>query len=182
MKQVALAFLVVALVSVTMARAADNALLKRLHEEDQADRAAMKLIPYEMQVRDRSRREAALEALQRGGVVTANDHYHAALIFQHSVEIDDIRLAYSLAMTASRIDPEHRKAKWLTAAAWDRILQMSGRPQWYGTQFVRDPKTLKWSLYQTEASAIPDDERVRLLGRTLAETHKLAEGMNREAR
>src|SRR5258708_3854608 len=113
---------------------ADNAKLMTLYEEDQSDRNPnQKALSGDQIVhRDVRRQEAALEIMREGGAVTANDLFHAAMVFQHSNAAEDNALAYGLAVTAARIDPSNKMAKWLSAAAWDRALMRKKRPQWYG--------------------------------------------------
>lgn len=144
--------------------AADNGKLKQLYEEDQSDRRPG---PDEIDwviigPRDNERRKTVLEIVASGGLATANDYYHAAMVFQHGRTAEDMALAYSLATVAWRVDPAHPKARWLTASAWDRLLMRKKKPQWYGTQFVRNNDSGKWELYQTDEDAVSDRERERM--------------------
>ena len=158
----------------------DNALLKGMYEADQRDRGPEG--PEEarclMNVCDRERQAKALELLKAGEVRTANDHFHAAIIFQHSMSTEDIGLAYALATIAARMDPDHVAARWLTAAAWDRALIRRKQAQWYGTQFTR--KDGKWVLYPVDESVVTDEERVKLGVPTLAESRERVRKMNQE--
>ena len=86
---------------------------------------------------DAVRRTQVLELIKQGSVRNAEDYCNAALIFQHGDSVDDIRLAYSLATTSRALDPSGKRCKWLSAAAWDRILLRLNKPQWYGTQFTK---------------------------------------------
>ncbi|MEM9702019.1 MAG: hypothetical protein AAF907_06210, partial [Planctomycetota bacterium] len=111
----------------------DNAVLKRLFDDDQADRKGG-TIDAETFQRDATRRQQTLDELRAGRVRTASDYYHAAMVFQHGQTADDIRLAFSLAWTSAQMDPTERdRALWLSAAAWDRIMMRLKKPQWYGT-------------------------------------------------
>jgi hypothetical protein len=117
---------------------ATNPELKRLKDEDQADRR-FKTPPTEAEwqaisARDRARRAKAREFLDNGGVVTADDYDHAALIFQHGERPEDYELAHELALIAGSLG----KFGSLVALAEDRFLQSIGRKQRFGSQFARD--------------------------------------------
>jgi hypothetical protein len=154
----------------TRARA-DNGELAELHAEDQADRN----LGYEdidwsvVSERDEKRRSRALELLRLGELHTSEDFRRAALIFQHGATVEDARLALSLAWVAASIDPDNDKAKWLTAAAWDRLMMWQGQPQWYGTQF-RKEEDGQWRLYPIDEDAVTDEQRQALKVPTLDET------------
>ncbi len=53
-----------------------------------------------------------------------------------------------------------------------------GRPQWYGTQYLRD-NSGKVTLYTVDESAVTDADRVALAAPTLAEARMQAEEMSR---
>jgi hypothetical protein len=100
----------------------------------------------------------------------ADDYFHAAMIFQHGSGAAHYRLAHELAMRAVELDPEHRAARWLAAAAKDRELQALGKPQRYGTQF-RVTRGGQVRLYRVDPS-VTDDERAELEVPPLAEAGK----------
>lgn len=111
-----------------------GAALQRMYEEDQAERKAGRLDPEN---------DAARLATVRGWVledrlVTGEDHYHAAMIFQHSTDRSgrDHLLAHVLATTAAL--KGHDGGRWLSAAALDRFLDFNDMPQFFGTQYERD--------------------------------------------
>jgi hypothetical protein len=61
----------------------DNSELKKMYEEDQGDR---KVNPIDWEVlheRDKQREGRVYELLKTNVVVTGQDYYHAAMIFQH---------------------------------------------------------------------------------------------------
>jgi hypothetical protein len=89
-----------------------------------------------MRARDRRRRLRAAEIVAEGGATTADDYYHAALLFQHGDTPDDAWHAHILALEAITLG--HPKARWLAAAAYDRWCMYQGRPQKYGTNYVTD--------------------------------------------
>ena len=168
-----------AILAAAPAFAADNAQLKQLFEADQADRASDKNVDWaRLELRDRERQRTALALIQAGAVLTADDYYHAAMVFQHADNAEDNALAYALAVMAFRINPAHAKARWLAAAAWDRTLMRKNKPQWYGTQFVRDRKTGKWILYEIDEGAVTEEERMRYVGRPLSKAPEVLKQLN----
>ena len=141
----------------------DNEKLRELFEADQSDRKAWgtSLNGSQIVEHDMARQRAVLEIMQQGRLATGNDYFHAAMVFQHSNSADDNALAYGLAVIAARIDPSIKLAKWLSAAAWDRTLMRRNKPQWYGTQFVKNFETGKWELYKIDETAVSDQDRER---------------------
>ena len=81
------------------------------------------------------------------------------MIFQHGARVADSRLAYSLAWISVTLDPLDDKARWLSAAAWDRMMMKQEQPQWYGTQFTRKNENTNWKLYDMAENAVTDEER-----------------------
>ncbi len=138
--------------------AQDNPDLEKLYELDQAARRAQPINWEELYVEDAERRENVISILESGGISTAQDYFHAAMIFQHGNSADDIRLAHSFATIAASLDPSLPNANWLKAATWDRLLLNFDQPQWYGTQFVRDDAG-KLSLYKMQPDVISDEQR-----------------------
>lgn len=159
----------------------DNQLLARVYAEDQADternavrfeggerptREMLSNFPPEL-AEDVARLVAVDSIRAAGGIQTANDYYHAAMVYQHGADSTSYRLAYEHARRAVEKDPEHAKAKWLSAAAWDRYLDELGRPQWYGTQYRCQDGVRR--LLPVEDGRVTDAERVALGVPTLAE-------------
>ena len=131
--------------------AQDNARLQSLFDQDQAARKSFTPSMDANAVQrfisaDAERKKSTLVILRGGGLKTANDYMHAALILQHGDNSEDYRLAHSLATLAVAIDPSVPSGKWLMAASWDRLMSSYQRPQWYGTQFTFDQKNKRWSL------------------------------------
>lgn len=113
-----------------------NAEMKRLFQEDQADRspAPSKSIDWEeVSMRDEAREKRVKELIQSGDLKTGADYYHAAMVLQHAVDPDDYLLAHDLSVIA--IGKGEHRAKWLAAASLDRFLIAIGRSQRFGTQF-----------------------------------------------
>jgi hypothetical protein len=143
---------------------ATNETLREIKRKDQSDRmGSVGAIDWSVvSVADKKRRTEVAQIMARGEVRTAEDFYNAAMVFQHGESIDDIRLAYSLASISAALDPANKQARWLTAAAWDRIMMRAGQPQWYGTQFTKPIGAQKFELYKIDESAVTDEERARL--------------------
>lgn len=145
----------------------DNAELAEMHQQDQAARMADEVDWDALVVEDRERRRRVQELLDADAVVTANDYFHAAMIFQHGVDSMAYRKAYDLAQRSVELDSTNGVARWLTAAAWDRYLISKGEPQWYGTQSL----TLGGTTYlrQIDTTRVSDAERHRYGVETLTE-------------
>jgi hypothetical protein len=141
-----------------------NAELADLKKQDQAARSGgVNGIDWKkVASQDAERRRRVAEILREGEVRTAGDYFNAALIYQHGQTVDVIRLAYSLANVAATLDPENKMARWLTVAAWDRIMMRFGRPQWYGTQFNKPKDSETWQLYMLDETAVSDEDRKAL--------------------
>lgn len=137
-----------------------NPVLAELKAQDQAARSgAIKDIDWtKLSAADAARRVQVLDLIRQGTVRTAEDYCNAALIFQHGETVDEIKLAYSLATTSRALDPADKRCKWLSAAAWDRLLMRLNKPQWYGTQFTKASGGA-WELYVVDETAVSDAER-----------------------
>jgi len=143
---------------------ASNAELTELKKQDQAARSGgVNGIDWKVvSSQDAERRKRVADILRAGGVRTSADYFNAALIYQHGQTVDDIRLAYSLANVAATLDPNNKMARWLTAAAWDRMMMRLGKPQWYGTQFNKPQDSETWQLYMIDETAVSDEDRKAL--------------------
>jgi len=110
--------------------------LRQLYEEDQADRRQVPILGSTLRERDRARRQTVTRLIETGALQTPEDHYHAAMVFQHGETLDDYSQAHELAKRAAELgySPE-RRARWLAAAALDRSLMHQDKPQKYGTQY-----------------------------------------------
>lgn len=156
----------------------NNPELKRICDADQADRAVDHPDQIDWSVvasRDAARRARVSQILAEGGARTADDHYHAALVFQHGDTDEEIAKAHELSLKAAELDSEHPDARWLAAASKDRLLMRQGKPQLYGTQFKKVDG--KWTLHEVDLS-VTDEERAKWDCPPLAEAKKRAEGMN----
>ena len=159
-----------------------NLRIAELKAADDADREKVREGEMDMtQVieRDTERRTEARLLISNGKIRTAADYLNAALILQHGEQAEDNRLAHSLATISMNIDPSSRRARFLVAATWDRLMWRLNHPQWYATQFIKVDG--RWILWKVDESAVSDDERMRLAGRTLADSIAFAERMNEPA-
>ena len=129
--------------------AADNAELRGVYEDDQADRAragGRASGPAAVSMRERERRVKAI--IERGRLTTGADYYHAAVVLQHGGEPSDLILAHELAMVALALGDE--RARWLAAATLDRYLVERGQAQRWGTQYREAPGAPAETLYSVE--------------------------------
>ena len=153
----------------------DNTELKRLHDEDQADRTPPKGKEIDWAVigpRDQARLARVKGFLTQGLLHTANDYYRAALILQHSQEPEDFLLSHEFCVIAIIKGKNDKDTKWLAASSEDRFLMNIGRPQRFGTQF-RSEGNGPILLYNVGPGVT--DEMRRLMG-----LHSLAESKAHE--
>jgi hypothetical protein len=129
-----------------------NEELRAIFDADQADRRSG--LRSDAAERDRARRRRVGELLATGDVVDGPDHYQAAMIFQHGGFAESYRRARQLALRA--VELGHRPARWLAAAALDRLLVHEGQRQKYGTQYRTSGG--EQMLIEVEPSTT-DDER-----------------------
>lgn len=151
-----------------------------LYKQDQLSRSkgTDKIDWIELAKNDSIRRKRVIELFQEGKIIAADDYYHAALIFQHGIDTNDILKAYLLAEKAVELKSSYITAKWLMAATKDRYLMYKGLPQWYGTQFQL--KEGKWILYPVDSNAVTDKDRKKLGVPSLDEALKLIEKRNQQ--
>lgn len=162
-------FVAFSLLTAVLPATAGNPELAEIYEADQAARARPAEIDWAVLLpEDRKRRERVMELLRAGQVRDATDYHHAAMVFQHGENLDDIRLAHALSTIAISLAPAEKRYRWLTAASWDRIMTTQLQPQWYGTQFQSDDSGM--FLYPLADGAVTDDDRKAMQVPTLAET------------
>jgi tetratricopeptide (TPR) repeat protein len=153
-----------------------NAEMLQLYEDDQGDRSK----PYTeidwkvVGPRDEARRKRVDEIVKAGGAKVADDYYHGAMVYQHGETPEDIQRARDLALKAVELDPNHKSARWLAAAAEDRKLMYEKKPQKWGTQYQGHDG--KWELYEIDPS-ITDEQRAEWNVPSLAEARARADEM-----
>lgn len=155
-------------------RATINVELLELFDQDQADRQGQ--IDWSVVgPRDDARRDRVSEIVAAGGAKVADDYYHAAMVFQHGNEPDEVWRAHEWALRAVELDPDHSSARWLAAAAQDRYLMYQDKPQKYGTQYrLVDGLWILWDVDPTTT----DEERAEWNVPPIDEARRRAEGMN----
>ncbi len=154
----------------------DNQELRRLHDEDQADRSPRDSNPIDWAVvwpRDRARLSRVKTLFSEDGLRTANDYYHAAMILQHGDAPEDFLLAHEFCVVAITKGKNDKDTRWLAASSEDRFLMNIGRPQRFATQF-RSEGAGPLKLY-------PVDTTVSDSLRRLMDAHSLAEAQAHEA-
>ncbi len=162
-----------------------SARIKLLFEQDQgreknapASRDDAQAYWKKVSVEDHDRQVEIMGHLHKGEINSADDLYHAAMIFQHGNCPDHYRLANQLAEKAVALGS--KEAKWLYAATLDRYLMSQGQPQKFGTQFMKPGGTDTWQLYTLDP-ATTDEERARYNVPSLAQQQKRLERMNHPA-
>lgn len=104
--------------------------------------------------RGKQRRTRVATIYAQGKVISAQDHYHAALVMLYGEEMAHWELSRSLAQRAVNLGDS--RAWSIIAASWDRALLARGEPQRFGTQFVREDG--RWSVGRVDPQ-ITDAER-----------------------
>ncbi len=153
----------------------DNQELKRLHDEDQADRTPPKGKEIDWAIvgpRDVARLTRVKELLTQNLLQTGNDYYRAALVLQHGEEPEDFLLSHEFCVIAIAKGKNDKDTKWLAASSEDRFLMNIGRPQRFATQF-RFEGNGPIQLYQVGPGVT--DEMRRIMG-----LHSLAEAKAHE--
>lgn len=147
-----------------MRRKKFNKKIYKLFLEDQKDHSAVKIRSYnteddwqKLTERDKRRQKALLKILSNKKIhFSGEDYFMAGIIFQHGTTIKDSKKAISLAKKGAKLGND--KAKWLFAAATDRLLIRQNKKQKFGTQFQK--KKNKWRLYPVD-SRVTDRERAK---------------------
>jgi len=148
----------------------DNEELKRMYEEDVREKTEAdwenKKVVARIDENDKKRKKKVEKIIAEGGLKTAADYHHAALIFQHGKSTVDYEIANKLAKKGMELGDE--RSKWLYAATLDRYLVSQGKPQKFGTQFRKNKKG-KWEAGSID-STTTDEERARYNVPPLAES------------
>ncbi len=154
-----------------------NAELYDLFQADQVERMDDDADWDSVTAHDRQRRQRVRQLLDTGLVTTADDYFHAAMIFQHGTDSADYLRAHQLAQKSAALDSTNENALWLIAASKDRYLQSIGQPQWYGTQFWQVDGV--WTIEPIDTTAVTDADRRELHVPTLEETRRHVAAMNK---
>lgn len=135
----------------------DNQKLKALFEADQQERTDTNLDWLHISINDVKRQALVLTMIERGQVKTPTDYYHAAMVFQHATTLEGIQRAQQLARIA--MDGGEDRAKWLYAAATDRLLVRMNKKQKYGTQYLQTVVVTKKGTVKREWVLHPYEEK-----------------------
>lgn len=147
-----------------------------LYNADQSSRKAPNINWTELNKDDSLRRSRVRQLLDSGKVVTGQDYYRSAMIFQHGSDTVASSTAIHLMKTAIQLDSTVNK--WLLAAAIDRHLMRRGLPQIYGTQFIRLGQNGSWKRYEIDTTKVSDQERKAYNVESLAEQSEKERRMN----
>ncbi len=82
--------------------------------------------------------------VKKGLAKTGRDYFIASIILHHGFNINTSKKALQYAKKAVKLGS---KEKWLIASVTDRLLQLQGKPQRFGTQWIETKKG-KWEFYK----------------------------------
>ena len=140
----------------------DNAEMAAIFAADQAIRQVAparfrdRAFVEQMHAADAARRVQTRALLDAGALKTGADYRAAAFVFQHGSTPEDYLLAHSLAVAA--VAKGDADAAWIAAATLDRYLQMTDKPQIYGTQ-TRKTRDAPATLEPYDRALVPDSLR-----------------------
>ena len=160
-------FLIISFFLAQVIYAQDNSELKRMFEEDQSSRKLEKIDWNKLKKEDEARMKRVEEMAGSGILKTANDYYHAAMIYQHGSDSTAYKKAWKYSKQSAAIDTTNENARWLSVASNDRYLLSIGKPQIYGTQFLILEN--KWYLSDFDSTKVTDEERKAYGTRTIKE-------------
>lgn len=156
----------------------DNQQLKLMYEEDQSARQVTNIDWPKLIKEDCLRQMKLVNLIRQNKLTTANDYFHAAMIFQHGNDSSSYKMACDYSKMAFQMDTSNTNARWLSAASYDRYLISIGKPQIYGTQFVILDK--KYYLQEIDTTIVTDSERIYYGTQTLQEIKKYLTEKNGE--
>lgn len=171
-------FILLALFSAkAFAQTNDNTELKQMAEEDQKARMTGQINWAILNKEDSLRRIRVFELLKENKVQTANDYLNSGIIFQHGNDTIASGMAVKTFKKAIEMNPDLNR--WWYAAAVDRDLMRKGKPQIYGTQYIKNKKTDgKWLRYEIDTTQITDEQRKYYSVETLKEQEEKLRQMN----
>lgn len=155
--------IIITLLVLTMAvkslaqQARDNITLQQMANEDQQARMSGQIDWKLLNKQDSLRRVQVFELIKQNQVNTAKDHLNAGIIFQHGNDTTASAMAVKSFETALKLDSNLNR--WWYAAAVDRDLMRRGKPQVFGTQFIRDRSTGRWKRYEIDSTKVSDQQR-----------------------
>ncbi len=158
--------------------AQDNQTLKNMFDEDQGTRLNDKIDWKILLKQDSVRRSEVQVMINQNKLLTTNDYYRAAMIFQHGTDSVSYKMAMNLSKKAYVVDTSNHFALLLTVTSLDRYLLSIGKPQIYGTQFMI--RENKWYLRDFDTTIVTDNERKRYGAKTLNEIKEYLKKKNGE--
>lgn len=161
-----ISFVLILLCTISIQAQNDNQELADLFNQDQKERLSGPIDAKVLNKNDSIRRNKVREFLSQGKIQTANDYYHAAMVFQHGW--DTISSGMAIKMMKMAVKKDSTINKWLLAAAIDRDLMRKHKPQIYGTQYILTPDQ-KFELYTIDTTKISDKVREKYNVKTIAE-------------
>ncbi|MEE2772537.1 MAG: tetratricopeptide repeat protein [Bacteroidota bacterium] len=166
------------LLSITAFAQENNKELVTMYENDQASRMNGPIDWAVLSREDSIRRASVDRMIKEGKVKTAQDFYHAAMIYQHGSDTIASGKAVQYMKKAVEMDPSTNK--WLLAAAIDRDLMRKGEPQIYGTQFLKNGMNESYIQYEIDSTQVSDAQRQEYGVPTLAQQKIQLEKMNQK--
>lgn len=154
----------------------NNAELQKMYNEDQTARMVKNIDWAVLSKKDKEREARVYDMIKAGEIVTGKDYYNSAMIFQHGNDTSASAMAVKQMKKAIELDSNINR--WLLAAAIDRDLMRRGKPQIYGTQYVKNGAQAKWKRYQIDTTKVTDAERKYYRVETLAEQVAKERSMN----
>ncbi|MEW6207854.1 MAG: hypothetical protein AB1631_05765 [Acidobacteriota bacterium] len=112
--------------------------LEKIFNEDQSDSRPYNTPEERKETDERARRriDQVSEIMRKFPLQSADDYYHAAMVFQHGSKPEDYLTAHALATVAGF--KGHSWGRWLSAASLDLFLLSVGRHQVLGTIYGKD--------------------------------------------
>lgn len=104
---------------------------------------------------NRKLRKELDELIRKKKILTSREHFISAMVYHHGFTLSSSKKALKHIRKAQKKD--YLKQKWLLASIIDRLLQLQGKPQKYGTQAV-ELKNGKFKVYKLDGT-ISDKER-----------------------
>lgn len=166
------------LLSITAFAQENNKELVTMYENDQVSRMNGPIDWAVLSREDSIRRASVDRMIEEGKVKTAQDFYHAAMIYQHGNDTIASGKAVQYMKKAVEMDPSTNK--WLLAAAIDRDLMRKGEPQIYGTQFLKNGMNEPYIQYEIDSTQVSDAQRQEYGVPTLAQQKIQLERMNQK--
>jgi hypothetical protein len=109
--------------------------------------------------------------LSKSKKLTPRQKFICAMIYHHGFKIQYSKKALEYVKEAQK--EGYNRQKWVIGSIIDRLLQLKGKPQKYGTQIIK-LKNGKYKQYRLDNS-ISDEERVKLGFPKLKELKKYLE-------